>query len=288
MGKVLYAIPTLGTRNEWLRLSIASVLGQSLDGVRAVVVAPAESPVRELAASMGIEFLGSGRRGLSAAINDVWQRFGSGYDYLGWLADDDVLAPIALLAEADHLDRHPGAVAVYGRLRVIRADGSSETVLRPGRLASTLLPYGTQQVPGVGTLFRSDAVRQVGYLDERLAYSMDYDLLLKLRKLGRLDYLPIEVAAVRVHADRISLNRGDDGAELVLVRDRNLTARQASRYRSLRRAAYLVDRAYSSVLRRMPTPPAVRVGAVEYLHRDARWPVHQDGGAAPVDAGAAR
>jgi hypothetical protein len=214
---------------------------------------------------MGVEYLASERRGLSAAVNDVWKVFGAGYDYLGWIADDDVLSPTSLLAATDRLYHNPACVAVYGRLRVIRSDGSTVLVIRPGRIASLLLPYGTQQVPGVGCLFRAEAVRRVGYLDENLTYAMDYDLLLKLRRIGSLDYLPLELASVRTHPGRITETRTDGGREAVAVQHRALTTRQASFCRRLRWAARLVDSFYGSVLRRMPSPAPALVGAVEYV-----------------------
>ena len=265
MSTVLYAIPTLGTRNGWLPVSIASVLRQAVDGLRTVVVTPSGSPAEKIAASMGVECLPSDRPGLSAAINDVWKTYGTDYDYFGWLADDDALAPLSLLAAVDHLDRHPGCAAVYGRMREIRSDGSTVTVTRPGRLAALLLPYGTQQVPGVGGLFRADAVREAGYLDEGLGYAMDYAIFLALRRLGSLDYLPVELAAVRTHGGRITENRTDGGREITDVRERAFTARQVYWYGRLTWVADAADRVYGSVLRRMPAEPAPLVGGVPYV-----------------------
>ena len=274
MNSTLLAIPTLGTRDpRWLRLSIASVRDQPVAGVRAVVVAPPESPARRVAAAMGVEFLPAQRCGLSAAINAVWRTLGADADYLSWLADDDVLSPVSLLAAVDHLDRDRRSVAVYGRMRVIRSDGSTEMLVRPGRLADWLLPYGTQQVPGVGTLFRATAVRQVGMLDETLTYAMDYDLLLKLRRLGRLAYLPVELAAVRIHRDRITETRTDGGREVAEVRERHLAPRQAALCRRLRWVTAALDLAYGSVLRRMPVDSAPRsLDAVEYVRHDVAVP----------------
>jgi GT2 family glycosyltransferase len=274
MNTTLLAIPTLGSRDPgWLRLSIASVRDQPVAGVRAVVVAPPDSPARRVATAMGVEFVPAQRRGLSAAINAAWKTSGADADYLSWLADDDVLSPVSLLAAVDHLDRDPRSVAVYGRLRVIRCDGSTEMLMRPGRLAEWLLPYGTQQVPGVGTLFRATAVRQAGMLDETLRYAMDYDLLLKLRRLGRLAYLPVELAAVRTHPDRLTETRTDGGREVAEVRQRHLAPRQAAAYRRLRWVAAGVDRVYGSVLRRMPVESAPQqLDAVEYVRHDVAVP----------------
>jgi GT2 family glycosyltransferase len=267
VSRVLYAIPTLGGRDEWLRLSIGSVQRQIAD-VRTVVVAPAKSSAWPVATSMGVEYLPSERPGLSAAVNDVWKTFGADYDYFAWIADDDVLSPISLLATTDYLDHHPRCVAVYGRDRLIGADGASLQTSRPGRLAGVLLPYGTQQVTQPGSLFRATAIRQVGFLDEHLVYSMDYDLFLKLRRVGSLDYLPLELAAIRTHSDRITDNRGDNGRELITVRERSLTPRQAAVSRYLLRGTRVVDLVYGSAIRRMgqPPEPAVRLGAHEYVH----------------------
>jgi hypothetical protein len=274
MSSTVLAIPTLGTRDpRWLRLSIASVRDQPVGGVRAVVVAPPDSPARRVATEMGVEFVPAQQRGLSAAINTAWRTAGADADYLSWLADDDVLSPVSLLAAVDHLDRESRSVAVYGRLRVIRSDGSTEALMRPGRLAQWLLPYGTQQVPGVGTLFRATAIREAGMLDETLRYAMDYDLLLKLRRLGRLAYLPVELAAVRTHPDRLTETRTDGGREVAEVRQRHLIARPAAAYQRLRWVAAAVDRLYSSVLRRMPVDdPPRRCGAVEYVCHDVAVP----------------
>ena len=269
MSSTLVAIPTLGGRDEaWLRLSIASVRDQPVDGVHVVVIGPPGSPAERVASAMGVEYLPAHPRGLSAAVNAVWTTFGADADYWGWLADDDVLTPFSLLVAVDQLDRRPAAVAVYGRVRVIRADGSTEMLMRPGSLAARLLPYGTQQVPGVGTLLRAAVVRRVGLFDESLSYAMDYDMLLKLRRLGPLAYVPLELAAVRTHPDRLTETRRDGGREVVEVRARNLTRGQALAYRRLRWAADAVDHLYGSVLRRMPVEPAPRRGPHEYVRPD--------------------
>src|SRR5207253_783261 len=84
---------------------------------------------------LGVEYCAYERPGLSAAINEVWQAYGAGADYFAWLGDDDVLSPISVFASTEHLDRHRECVAVYGRIRIIRADGSTVVTMRPGRLA---------------------------------------------------------------------------------------------------------------------------------------------------------
>jgi hypothetical protein len=136
--------------------------------------------------------------------------------------------------------------------------------IRPGRLASALLPYSVNQVPQPGSLFRADAVRRLGYLDESLTYAMDQDLFTRLRRVGRLDYLPVELAAYRMHPGTVTMNRRDNHEE-ELVRTRNLSRDEARRYALLRRPMSVAGRVYSSVLRRMPAGTPARVGDREYV-----------------------
>lgn len=57
---------------------------------------------------------------------------------------------------------------------------------RSGRLAPALLSWGPSLIPQPGMLFRVADFRAVGGLDESLHYAMDLDLLLRLRRRGRL------------------------------------------------------------------------------------------------------
>jgi GT2 family glycosyltransferase len=282
LSRTLIAVPTLGRRNAWLRLALTSIQRQRVGGVRIVVVGSSRSPAAPLAAELGTEYHAYDRPGQSAAINEVWRAFGTDADYFGWLCDDDVLSPISLLASTGHLDRHPECAAVYGRIRIINADGSTVVTIRPGRLARVLLPYSVNQVPQPGSLFRADAVQRLGYLDESLTYAMDQDLFLRLRRVGRLDYLPVELAAYRRHPGTVTMNRRDNHEE-ELVRSRNLSRDEARRYALLRRPMAVAGWVYSSVLRKMPAGTAARVGDREYVRAGLEEPA-QAGVPSPVPA----
>lgn len=270
-GRVLIAIPTLGRRNAWLRRSITSIQRQLVDGVTVLVIGPPGSAAEPDAKELGVEYIPFDRPGLSAAINEVWKTFGAESEYFAWLGDDDLLSPISLFASIDYLDRHPGCVAVYGRTRIIRADDSTVVTMRPGRLARALLPYAVNHVPQPGSVFRADAVRRVGYLDESLSYAMDQDVFLKLRRLGSLDYVPVELAACRAHPGTITMNRSDDLEERV-VRERNLSAHEARRYARFRRPLSLIGPVYSSIVRKMPRGMPAQVSGMDYINSESTQP----------------
>jgi GT2 family glycosyltransferase len=263
VNDVTYALPTLGTRPDWLRTCLRSLTSQDVDSMKIVVVGPTASPAAAIARDAGVEYLNFDRPGLSAAINEVWQTAGASSGYLAWLGDDDGLAPHSVRSTRDFLEARPDCVAAYGHCRMVWASGEAYAINRPGRFAASWLPYGSSRVPQQGSLFRGDVVRRLGGLDESLRYAMDYDLFLRLRQVGRLGYIPRELAFYRQHGEAISFNKGDGGSEHLLVRRRYLTRRLADGEWLWSRPAAVVDRVVGIATRHngpVTAPPHDRTG----------------------------
>jgi len=203
VSRIGLVIPTLGTRPAWLRGTLESIVNQDGVDVDLIVVTPHPERVQSLAAAYGARILDSQTPGISAAVNEGWHELRDS-EYLAWLGDDDLLAPYSLGRSVRALEDHPLCSATYGRVRYIDAESETLFVTRPGRIASAYLPWGKDLVPQPGSVFRRSAVEQVGGLDPTLRYAMDYDLFLKLRKVGRLEYVPSEVAAFRLHDGSIT------------------------------------------------------------------------------------
>jgi hypothetical protein len=85
---------------------------------------------------------------------------------------------------------------------------------------------------------------------------MDMDLFLKLGRIGRPAYVPVEVAAFRLHASSITMTKGT-GEESEAVRLRGLSMRAARRVVVARRVTRYCDRLVYGVMARLPSgePP---------------------------------
>ncbi len=59
-------------------------------------------------------------------------------------------------------------------------------------------------IPHPAAFVRRDWMNRVGMFDEKLKYAMDYDLWLKLAKLGQPVELNVPFAAFRVHGGSLS------------------------------------------------------------------------------------
>jgi glycosyltransferase involved in cell wall biosynthesis len=213
--EVVIAIPTMGTRPEWLNLTIESVEQQKHPNVLIRIVTPDPTRVNvSPTVRTPIEVIQAAASGLSDAINtgikDVEAR------YVTWIGDDDLLAPGSLACTHQALEKHRNAPYVYGRTRYIDERGKTIGYTRPTSLAHRYLKYGKDFVPQPGSLLRAHALREVGYLNSELKNAMDLDLFIKLGEIGRPVYVPRELSAYRLHPASITLTKGvNDEAEVV-------------------------------------------------------------------------
>jgi len=136
-------------------------------------------------------------RGQSDALNKGF-RAATG-EIIGWINSDDKLAPGALMTVGEFFKHNPESMAVVGDMDVIDEMGRVLRRLRGRRLSHPYLLYKCKGVAQPSTFFRRSVFDEVGYIDEDLNYSMDYEFFLRLTKLGPIEYLPETLAQFRIH-----------------------------------------------------------------------------------------
>jgi len=137
-------------------------------------------------------------RGQSDAINKG-MRVAAG-DIVGWLNSDDVLLPGALHLVAEAFSKNPDAVAIYGVGAKMGLDGSIIKKVPYREFSHHRLSWAFGAVQPA-MFFRRDAYWKVGGLDESLHYAMDWDLLLKLSKIGKIVTIPQHLANIRYYEE---------------------------------------------------------------------------------------
>jgi GT2 family glycosyltransferase len=217
-----------------------------------LLVGPRHCGLEEVATDLSVKLLLVDERGLSRAINRGMRD--AKEEFVGWLGDDDLLAPGSLARVTEGLTRQPPASFAYGRTRYIDERGSTIGVSHPGRWAARYLTLGKDFVPQPGSLIRRTCWEAVGGLDESLANAMDLDLFIRLRRCGPTVYIPHEVSAYRLHAGSITLTKGsaDEGE---VVRRRHLGQRALATYAWWRPATRIIDRIVDTLFRRLPARP---------------------------------
>jgi GT2 family glycosyltransferase len=202
---VLAVVPTLGERLDTLQLALESLSEQDVP-IRLLIVAPARSfeVLRPVVQESGGELVEDRGIGLSAAMN-VGLSAARHERYYLWLNDDDLLRPRGVARLLDLFAQRPDASVAYGACDYLTPDGEVIGTSRAGSLAARILPWGPNLVPMPAALTRLDLARKVGAYDESNRYSMDLDLLLRLRKEGPLAATRETVAAFRWHPDSLTV-----------------------------------------------------------------------------------
>ncbi|NEM05923.1 glycosyltransferase [Geodermatophilus normandii] len=292
---------------QYLSEALHSVLEQTRPADEVIVVDDGSTDgSAELAESFGVTVIrqanageGAARnRGLAAATGDL----------VAWLDADDRWRPQHLAVVTGLLDRHPHVLGAFG---AVERFGTNHGILLghvPGEPAVVLLEaFSGWLHTTIASVTRRSALLAIGGFDESERYSVDFDLWLRLSRLGTFvatDEVTSEwrwhgdqqsasvhrqMAAVyryrRRFVDQVRAEGGDDvanGLETLLahlwVRDTrdSVKSRDVATMRALTTAADLVpalrgrQRLGWGVVTRTPTP---LLAAAAGLRRSLRAPL---------------
>ncbi|RPI21434.1 MAG: glycosyltransferase [Acidobacteria bacterium] len=149
-------------------------------------------------------FVSERDRGQSHAINKGFRKAKG--EIVAFLNSDDTYLPGAVCAAVRALQENPQAPMVYGEGNHVREDG---TVM--DRYPTEPFSYSrlreTCFICQPTTFMRSSAVRAIGYVNESLHYCMDYDLWIRLSKLGAPVYVNQLLATSRLYSENKTLGQ---------------------------------------------------------------------------------
>ena len=207
--RVLVVIPTLGQRVDLLNATLLSIRSQYPVAYDIVMIYPLKNlETKDLADRFGaisVEDPG----GLSAALNVGISQAKPNHEFISWIGDDDLLATESFKTCIGALDANQEAVLAFGYCDYIDSDGKHLFTSRAGAIAPWLMTWGPNLVPCPGILFRTSALLRAGEFDVNSKYSMDLDMLLRLRKIGKFINTKKVLASFRWHATSTTVaNRG--------------------------------------------------------------------------------
>lgn len=135
-------------------------------------------------------------RGFSLASGDV----------VTVLSSDDLLAPGAVSAAVERLEREPALVGVYGDYDLIDGEGRrighvTGLDFDYQRMLATFMDFPA----GPGAFVRRGAAEAVGGRDPSFRYVADFDFWLRVGLVGPMARLPRTVASYRVHGSSATL-----------------------------------------------------------------------------------
>ena len=215
-------IPTLGNRPEYIEKCIASI--QLNNKCQIVIVTPSTARLEnsyELLPSVII--VDDPGIGLADAINAGIRVLPETIEFCSWIGDDDLLEPDSISVCEEILDANSDAVMVFGRCKYITSDGELIGINKSGQWAVPLLRIGPCLIPQPGSLFRRKAFDEIGGLDTKFGWAFDFDLFIRLSKIGKLVHTKRVLACFRWHSDSLTVGqRRNSVCEASLVRREHL------------------------------------------------------------------
>jgi GT2 family glycosyltransferase len=202
--RVGIVVPTLGTRPDYLKLCLDSI--KQAGEAHVCLVAPDDFNYQVLFNSGLIDqFVSDPGLGLAEAINKGFSQLPEIFDQINWLGDDDLLTPNSISKASAALDADPGAVLVYGSCNYVDSSGRVIWTNKSGQWASAILNLGPDLIPQPGSLFRRSAFKRVGGLSNAYKWAFDFDLFLKLKKVGSLRFINATFSSFRWHPESLSV-----------------------------------------------------------------------------------
>ena len=196
-------VPTLGTRPDYLRNCLESIRLAGKSHIN--LVAPADfDPTTLLSKGLVDQVTVDPGSGLSGAINAGVGTLPEKINLVNWLGDDDILKPETLETLASEFSK-PSVVLVYGHCDYIDDNGQKMWSSPTGQFAAHILRFGPDLIPQPGALFRREAFEIVGGLSADFGWAFDFDLLIKLSKIGKLQFVPMAVSGFRWHSDSLTV-----------------------------------------------------------------------------------
>lgn len=140
---------------------------------------------------------------------------------LGWVNADDVLLPGAVAGAVSALAAHPEAAAVFGQASWIDEAGRLIAPYPVRANAASVLDRECA-ICQPACFFRASAYRAAGGIDARWGSAFDYDLWIRLARVGPFIHVNQDWARSRMHRGNKTLgNRGQAFAEGMAVLERH-------------------------------------------------------------------
>jgi GT2 family glycosyltransferase len=222
MPAVGVVVPTIGERPQYLDITLKSIR-EAGDSYIVLVGRKGFDATLYKKAGLVDFYVDEIETSVPNKINQGFRALPENIEYITWIGDDDLLAPGSLSVTVNALGKPEKPVLVYGHCQYIDSEGNDVLVKRSGSWAVPLLRFGPQLIPQPSAVFRRDSFERVGGLSDKFQFAFDFDLFLKLTKLGKAVFVGQTLSSHRWHATSLTYSRRWDSVkEASLVRVLNL------------------------------------------------------------------
>jgi len=224
MPAVGVVVPTIGERPQYLDFTLKSIREAGNSYIVLVGRKGFDASSYQKAGLVDL-YIDELETSVPKKINQGFRALPENIEYITWIGDDDLLSPGSLSVAVSALSQPAKPVLVFGHCQYIDSEGNEVLVKRSGSWAVPLLRFGPQLIPQPSAVFRRDAFEKAGGLSDQFQFAFDFDLFLKLTKVGKGIFVDQILSSHRWHATSLTYSRRWDSVkEASTVRTSNLPA----------------------------------------------------------------
>nr|WP_274388525.1 glycosyltransferase family 2 protein [Brevibacillus agri] len=175
---------------DYPNLEMIVIDGGSTDGTLAILQEYANADSR-------FRYISEPDNGQSHALNKGFTM--SQGTIIGWLNSDDTYLPGAIRKAVNALLQHPAWGMVHGKCQVINEHSQAVNTF-PSSHADSKQLYYTCCICQPAAFIRRHVIAQMGGVDEKLHFCMDYELWMRIAKFHQIGFVPEFFANARIHA----------------------------------------------------------------------------------------
>jgi hypothetical protein len=139
-------------------------------------------------------------------LNRAISQIPEGVEFLAFLSDDDLFYPQNSQEAMMMMSRNPKISLVYGECDYIDSSGQILARNTLGLLARFAFPYLPQRIAQPATVMRLEDVIRVGCFNEAYPTSFDYELFIRLSKVGKFAHSHNVIGAWRSHENSMTVS----------------------------------------------------------------------------------
>lgn len=126
---------------------------------------------------------------------------------------DDPLLPGAISKLVDFMEAHPDILCAYPDWNAINEDGTFRTHIKSREYDFIYMVRHHTCLPSVGSMFRSDIIKRVGYRDTSFRWLGDFDYWLRIGLAGKMARVPGALSTWRHRNGQASQEKNDRRAK---------------------------------------------------------------------------
>ena len=152
--------------------------------------------IRKYEGTYNMRWVSEPDKGQSDAINKGWKMARG--EIIGWLNSDDTYLPYAVDTAVKYLNDYPDVGMVYGECNIINECNQVTGRCEARAFDLKEMLHQGNMVPQPTVFLRREVLEEVGQLDTKLHFAMDFDLWIRIALKFKIAYIPQYLANFRL------------------------------------------------------------------------------------------